>query len=113
MEPNKDDKYEKRNPQPEPVDDLRSSACYTPGPWEVDKYMGLPTIFDTRGNGTVALASVHDMAIESADANASLMAAAPELLEACEKYLDAMDRYGHPDKTDRLMRAAIKKARGV
>jgi hypothetical protein len=87
--------------------------CYTPGPWEVGKYMGLPTIFDTRGNGTVALASVHDMAIESADANASLMAAAPELLEACEKYLDAMDRYGHPDKTDRLMRAAIKKARDV
>jgi len=46
------------------------------------------------------------------DANATLIAAAPNLLEACKRYLDAMERYGHPDKTDRLMRAAIEKAMG-
>ena len=45
--------------------------------------------------------------------NAALIAAAPELLAACVAYLDAMERYGHPDKTDRLMRQAIAKAYGV
>lgn len=60
---------------------LVHGVVHTPGPWEVGKYMGLPTIFDTRGNGTVALASVHDMAIESADVNAALMAEAPEMLK--------------------------------
>ena len=44
------------------------------------------------------------------EANARLISAAPDLLEACKRYLDAMDRYGHPDKTDRLMLAAIEKA---
>lgn len=47
------------------------------------------------------------------EGNASLIAAAPDLLEACKAYLDAMERYGHPDKTDRLMRKAIAKAEGV
>ena len=35
-----------------------------------------------------------------------------DLLAACKAYLFAMDKYGHPDKTDRLIRAAIKKAKG-
>ena len=88
-----------------------SKAEHTPGPWEVGKYMGLPTIFDTRGNGTVALASVHDMAIEPADANAALMAAAPDLLAACEAALPALERYPHLTNTSRLVQAAIAKAK--
>lgn len=41
-----------------------------------------------------------------------VLLAAHELLDACKAYLDAMERYGHPDKTDRLMRIAIDKAEG-
>jgi len=44
--------------------------------------------------------------------NDKLIAAAPDLLNACKRYLDAMERYGHPDKTPRLMRSAIEKATG-
>jgi hypothetical protein len=47
------------------------------------------------------------------EANARLIAAAPDLLEACKRYLEAMEKYGHPDKTDRLIRAAVEKAKGT
>ena len=46
------------------------------------------------------------------EANANLIAAAPELLEACEAYLRAMEKHGHSDKTGRLMSSAIAKAKG-
>lgn len=42
-------------------------------------------------------------------ADARLIAAAPELLEACKKALKELDRYPEPDVTDDLM-AAIAKA---
>ena len=42
----------------------------------------------------------------------SLTVQRDDLLAACKAYLYAMEHYGHPDKTDRLMRTAIKKAKG-
>lgn len=42
--------------------------------------------------------------------NANLIAAAPDLLHACQTYLRNMEQYGHQDKADRLMMSAIKKA---
>jgi len=86
---------------------------HTPGQWEAGHYKGVPTVFDGRGNGTIALATVHNLTVGDAEANSHIMAAAPELLSACEAYLDAMERYGHPDKTDRLMRKAIAKAKST
>lgn len=47
---------------------------------------------------------------EESEHNARLIAAAPDLLAACKAYLRAMARYGHPDKTGRLIRAAVEKA---
>ncbi len=42
--------------------------------------------------------------------DAHLISAAPDLLAACKAYLEAMEKYGHCDKTDRLMSLAVAKA---
>jgi len=82
---------------------------HTPGPWEVGTYNMGPTIFDSRGNGTVPIASVHDTVVEDVECNARLIAAAPDLYEAAVAVLRAFELYGHFDKTDRLLRAAVRK----
>ena len=71
-----------------------STAKYTPGPWEAGWWCRVPTVFDSRGNGTVALATVHDMTTGDPEANARLIAAAPDLLAACEKMVAYRDRSG-------------------
>lgn len=90
---------------------------HTPGPWEVRYDDQLDHIF-TVGEHPRRIANIfggvcgqNDSDLEN-QANARLVAAAPDLLAACKRYLRAMDEYGHPDKTDRLMRAAIEKATG-
>ena len=95
-------------------------VVHTPGPWIVHGGPGrlhhylavIDSIPDVDGK-VVANCICHVATTnEDSDANSRLIAAAPDLLAACKRYLDAMDRYGHPDKTDRLMRAAIEKATG-
>lgn len=86
---------------------------HTPGPWSRNisadgKY---PTIFAGR-NQHVAVASQQKDPAET-EANISLIAAAPELLEACAQALAAMELNGHAaEYTPGLLRAAIAKARG-
>ena len=67
-------------------------AKHTPGPWEAGHYNGTPTIFDSRGNGTIPLATVHDVTTGDPEANARLIAAAPDLLAACEALAQWADK---------------------
>ena len=88
---------------------------HTPEPWKTrDVATAQWTGWQIAVDGPPPRQPVCDVPFGSFNAhdNARLIAAAPDLLAACEAYLDAMERYGHPDKTDRLMRAAITKAKG-
>ncbi len=64
---------------------------YTSGPWEAGWYKGIPTVFDSHGNGTIRLATVHDLTCGDEWQNAKLMAAAPELLRACQEVVELLD----------------------
>lgn len=94
---------------------MNQNQLHTPGPWEV-KATTYPiadtgdhdTQFDIRANGK-AFAYVHD-GDETAEANARLIAAAPELLEALQE-LCSFDLLTQ-DKWDKA-RAAIAKATGA
>ena len=89
---------------------------HTPGPWEFkpareDYRRVLSPDINAGGNWHVAI-------VQSSNADARLIAAAPDLLAACEYALDAMSGPDGPEPTmaekmamDRL-RAAIEKARG-
>lgn len=97
-------------------------AKHTPGPWEISKH-GTPAHSPQFGvyapnspwNGVNDLAIVKD---DNAEANAQLIAAAPDLIEACkmaEEFLrlecdcSESDDDGNPLKE---LRAAIAKAEG-
>ena len=91
---------------------------HTPGPWVWEHWqMGL-----TAQNGTSVLAyydyegmSLHGKTEDEHEANAHLIAAAPDLLEALEAIVATWDgpKYNHfmADNID-LARAAIAKAKG-
>lgn len=101
---------------------------YTPAPWinqGEDSESGIPFIqieTNFRGEKTMFIARVeasHETTgfkyeISDEDrANADLIAAAPDLLEACEALL-AVDSYWwqQANGADDLIRAAVKKAKG-
>lgn len=111
---------------------VRSKPCangspkYTQGPWEVDA-CGSPVIYgrspkgrmriaDIRGwghltgggHGALGLPEAEAIAIQ--EANGHLIAAAPELLEACLAAAVILEAYGL--ETARVVRAAIAKAEG-
>ena len=53
---------------------------HTPDEWVKGHYLKIPTIFWERGNGTVAIATVHDIAsVGDPEANAALITRAPDL----------------------------------
>ncbi len=100
----------------------------TPGPWEVDTTSGarvLATdgkgsfpICDIRGwghltgkgHGALGLSEAEAIAIQ--DANARLIAAAPDMLEAIEQALDDMGAESHSvcEQAKQMLRAALVKA---
>jgi hypothetical protein len=95
---------------------------HTPGPWKLteETTIGRPCI--TGRIGLIAMLAVHDVGDAEWDAdtaNARLIAAAPDLLAACEAVLSNLDHlsdvWGQEGVTrtvqDRL-RAAIAKAKG-
>lgn len=110
------------------------TSKHTPGPWSVDDdpRHGLNTLILDRRNDIVASTADScmtdsDLAIAGSEceANARLIAAAPDLLAACEAmlpHLEAMIERANPAHEDtghysdqtavRLARAAIAKARG-
>lgn len=82
---------------------------HTPGPWFVIQRA-------TRNiNATVCDTSKHKkiVAIASTNGDASLIAAAPDLLEACRAVLASSALHGTPTPNDyRAMRAVVAKATG-
>ena len=94
-------------------------SAHTPGPWAQDVY---GSINDKTGN-TIRVEGLALSSGSEAKANARLIAAAPELLEALKEYIAAgensvtatddvaaMIRFGEADKA---ARSAIAKATGV
>ena len=82
---------------------------HTPGPWTA-KVSHDPLVCDARGDCIAIVDSRGALASgEEMWANAVLMAAAPELLAACEDYLYGRKR---SRECEEEMRAAIRKARG-
>jgi hypothetical protein len=89
-----------------------SEAKHTAGPW-----MTNGTAIETVVEPSYVIASVYegdavDIDSATADANARVIAAAPDLLAALKAFLDAGD--GHDDFTDEwpAARAAVDKAEG-
>lgn len=84
---------------------------HTPGPWRVEAD---GNIVDQDGCDVIAshadAEGGHYLAATEEDRR--LIAAVPDLLEACEALLDAVVRRDHKDKALRTARAAIAKAKG-
>ncbi len=85
---------------------------FTPGPWDNNKWNSHEHQISALG-GTVALVShSHSLISEdSADANAHLIAAAPEMYAALSKAKVYIGDCGLPDLIEEVA-AALKKARG-
>lgn len=95
-----------------------SETKHTPGPWTFStspQPNGCP-IVGARGLMVAMLAhSVNEpKQVDTAIANANLIAAAPDMLDALEDVDEWLmdDRYNLPDDVVEKIRAAIKKARG-
>ncbi len=97
-------------------------TAHTPGPWKAGRAVlrgMIAEISATRGEATYTIAHVD--CVDGGDkdaANAHLIAAAPDLLEACADFLEAFDLDDLANFTgeqcDAILsaRAAIAKARG-
>ena len=109
-----------------------AKTSHIPGPWEYDKRMGVGTTVDgsristwintpSWGDGGINVIFRNGLEFTKAEANARLIAAAPELLLACEGVLGVLN-HGTPTKEDGtpnthwkhidIIRAAIAKATG-
>lgn len=93
------------------------NAQHTSGPWEARRYAIYAPI--PEGGGTIFMvALIRDVPSYSyctgeKEANARLIAAAPDLLEACEKALDLFPHYPEGsagEEITSLIKAAITKA---
>ena len=89
-------------------------SAHTPGPWSrnVKPASKYPTVFAGR-NTHVAYVAVQGMSDEAAEANVSLIAAAPALLAACESVLAVLTERKADCRLVAIdtLQAAIAKAR--
>lgn len=87
------------------------TAQHTPGPWAVktDGEANYFTIADSKANWLMRVQHNGEPSTVTQDANARLIAAAPELLELCELSLRALHEDDFPQLRDQL-RAAIARA---
>jgi hypothetical protein len=89
---------------------------HTPGPWTLGRFgsiqssVGRPA-FKGTAYPQIALATLDDRGEEERDANARLIAAAPQLLAACKAALGAFERNDCIDWND--LTRAIAKAEGT
>lgn len=107
------------------MSNIATAEKFTPGPWEVDGF-DLVSIIKNERPGTNYPAWRHiskcdygysnpEKHFEENKANAKLIAAAPELLEACQEMMKHIietdfDVSGTPDKLLNKWNAAIQKA---
>ena len=90
---------------------------HTPGPWKTQPHISLDRleIRDADGRRIAECAMDFPMSAKTHDANASLIAAAPELLEALQEIVTAADGEGWSqlDAGFTKARTAISKAIGA
>ena len=85
---------------------------HTPGPWDYDSFALREEIMSENNPLIATVCSVHCKKPEEMRANARLIAAAPELLEAL---VELADQYQYNNGFDEIYEAAMKviaKARG-
>ena len=95
---------------------------HTPGPWEmkfdIDNTVYVESKTTLIADNLLNESDILDLSIEEIQeykANAKLIAAAPDLLEACQELIAELDnresQYGYPDTGGMILaRMAIKKA---
>jgi len=83
---------------------------HTPGPWTVsiDRFYDRPEVRDKDGRRIAVVVYDFPMGPKTADKNANLIAAAPDLLEALKAIVDEVDDYEMDSELDRKLRAARK-----
>lgn len=95
-------------------DNVPPRTQHTAAPWLITRVSGNPSIIHFPPNKSpVAIASVFERTQpEATDANARLIAAAPELLEACRVTLANLELIGtHPNTLPmKALKSAIAKA---
>ena len=89
---------------------------HTPAPWRIDDEWIRPRVV-ADGIGVVAIMAEHDIGQQEWDqdeANAALIAAAPDLLAACKQVLASYERGGVIARADvaGAVLAAVEKAEG-
>ena len=93
------------------------STQHTKGPWRVQRQNPSPTTGEWMISGAKPgyLAEVRDCGSGDVQANARLIAAAPDLLEALQRMLDAPSHGTHEAmrRANEAARAAIAKATGA
>jgi hypothetical protein len=90
--------------------DAEKEAGHTPGPWETDDYDQYDKHICIRGNGQyLGEMTTDNLGFNEGEANAHLVAAAPDLLEACKALDEAVDQHGQANLTKLF--AAVKLAR--
>lgn len=94
------------------MSETTTKATHTPGPWAADLVSGSFYIVTDSGRTIAVRTRGINESREEVDANARLIAAAPDLLEAAKHA--AMEWRLHGQLTDscRVLEAAIKKAEG-
>jgi len=99
----------------------KTKAQHTPGPWEIRPFEGVYGVFSKEDNEVpVATTDYGGDMLEGADcqltqeANARLIAAAPELLEACKTALSKLNELDRPVncRAIQVLLGAIAKAEG-
>ena len=81
---------------------------HTPGPWKVEHNTAWNRDVDIRGCDGRQIA----FACSLNEADAKLIAAAPDLLEACKFIMDRIENVAITSKMQIKLRAAIRKAEG-
>lgn len=87
---------------------------HTPGPWEhaiTDQYSQSVDIFES-GNARTIARTVLNYPIKTQEANARLISAAPDLLEACKKAANSFKAQFMEGPIYKMLSDAITKAEG-
>ena len=87
------------------------NGAHTPGPWVIDPCWDILGNTDD-GNGMVCQITTDAVPRAEAEANARLIAAAPDLLAALQQAEQQLD-YGQIDAAHRIIIAAIARATGA
>jgi hypothetical protein len=88
---------------------LPTSSAYTPAPWNYSNTAGSHqfAVYEQEIGQDIAIVYNRN---EHSEANARLISAAPELLEACKYVIDSAIDFGAYEREFRILSSAIAKA---